>query len=452
MNNDNPETGKAPNGTAELRQKARVQLSMPARLVDPDGTTVDTVAMNLSEGGLFIATEDPPALGDSRWVEVLSLGGEPVLRGKIEARWHQAEATDELPSGFGGEFTEIELKEKKGIKAVIQSAFQRDSILAYVKDLTGSPQLAKDISDIQRIQLSEEIQELITEYGKQGQRDEFIWKWVYQGLRLTALSSVNDALWQQVQTIKLLGVMFDVMLDDAADQIQDEALVEQMLLISFEESFIQKQKVPAEYLGYLVFTIELCKEIEFSFRKLTRFSEFKNLLAFDYRQLLNCMRYALVVNNDPRCMNQAEHDLYQPHNMHMMVSATIDLMASPEFDARETGTLREVIWNAQVMGRIGNAVTTWQREIKDRDFTSGIFATALAKGVLTTDDLLNGEADEIEQRILASRLEEELLIEWGKRRDDIAKLAPRLHTVDIRKLISGLENLIAIHLGSRGLK
>lgn len=104
------------------------------------------------------------------------------------------------------------------------------------------------------------------------------------------------------------------------------------------------------------------------------------------------------------------------------------------------------------MGRIGNAVTTWQREMKDLDFTSGIYAMALAKGVLTPDDLLNPQIEDIESRLLASGAEEELLIEWGKRRDYILELAPRMQSVNLNRLVSGLESLIAIHLGSRGLK
>ena len=452
MNTNNRKGELRSSGGSEQRENPRIGLSMPARLLLSDGAVTDSVSVNISEGGLFIATESSPELGERIKVEILSLAGEVVISGEVLVCWQLLEATEGSPRGFGGAFTEAVLKSRREIESIMFSAFQRDSILGFLHGLLESPRLIEDISAIQRIELSDEIQGFIKAYGEQGQRDKFIWKWVYQGLRLTALNSVDEGLWQEVQTIKFLGVMFDVMLDDAADQIQDEALVEQMLLIPFESRFIDRRKVPSEYLGYLEFTIDLWQEIERNCRRLPRFSEFEKLLTFDYRQLLNCMRYALVVNNDPRCMNLAEHDLYQPHNMHMMVNATVDLMASPEFDPRETGTLREIIWNAQVMGRIGNAVTTWQREIKDRDFTSGIFAVALAKGVLTADDLLSSNPDTIEQRILGSHLEDELLVEWGKRRDYITRLAPRLNTVDIHGLICGLEQLIAIHLGSRGLK
>jgi hypothetical protein len=312
--------------------------------------------------------------------------------------------------------------------------------------------LARDISDIQNITIPEDMQPFISEYGKHGERDGFIWRWVYQGLRLTALSSVDSVLWDEVQVIKMLGVMFDVMLDDAADNIQDKELVEQLLLIPFEGSFINKQKISSQHVNYLEFTLMLWNEIKDRMQKLPRYSEFECLMEFDYRQLLNCMRYALLVNNDPRCLNLAEHDLYQPHNMHMMISSTIDLMGSSVFDTGEIGLLREVTWNAQVMGRIGNAVTTWQRELKDKDFTSGIFAMAITNGVLSYEDLLDPDENKLEDCLLESQLEEKMLLQWGKHLENITTLASRVRTIDIGNLINGLERLIGIHLGSRGFK
>lgn len=444
--------GEEPEEIKELRDNLRVQLSIPIRLLGIDGTVMDTVSMNLSEGGIFIVTENPPTPGDSCWVEIVSLGGKEVLRGKVDVRWCISKPVGEFPCGFGGRFIKVELQGQDSIQAVVQSALRRKSVQVHIKNLGNPEKLAKDISDIQNIIIPDETQPFISEYGKHGDRDEFIWRWVYQGLRLTALSSVDSALWDEVQIIKMLGVMFDVMLDDAADNIQDKELVEQLLLIPFEGSFINKQKIPSEHVKYLKFTIKLWNEIKDRMQKLPRYSEFKRLMEFDYRQLLNCMRYALLVNNDPRCLNLAEHDLYQPHNMHMMISSTIDLMGSSVFDTGEIGILREVTWNAQVMGRIGNAVSTWQRELKDNDFTSGIFAMALTNGVLSHEDLLDPDVDKVENCLLKSQLEEKMLFEWGKHREKISTLASRIKTINIESLLEGLDRLIGIHLGSRGLK
>jgi hypothetical protein len=445
-------SGEESEDIKELRDKLRVQLCIPTRLLGIDGTVLDTVSMNLSEGGIFIVTENPPTPGDSCWVEIVSLEGKEVLRGKVDVRWCLSEPVGKFPCGFGGRFIKVELQSPDSIRAVVQSALRRESVLVHIKNLGNPEKLARDISDIQNITIPEDMQPFISEYGKHGERDGFIWRWVYQGLRLTALSSVDSVLWDEVQVIKMLGVMFDVMLDDAADNIQDKELVEQLLLIPFEGSFINKQKISSQHVNYLEFTLMLWNEIKERMQKLPRYSEFECLMEFDYRQLLNCMRYALLVNNDPRCLNLAEHDLYQPHNMHMMISSTIDLMGSSVFDTGEIGLLREVTWNAQVMGRIGNAVTTWQRELKDKDFTSGIFAMAITNGVLSYEDLLDPDENKLEDCLLASQLEEKMLLQWGKHLENITTLASRIRTIDIGSLINGLERLIGIHLGSRGFK
>ena len=59
----------------------------------------------------------------------------------------------------------------------------------------------------------------------------------------------------------------------------------------------------------------------------------------------------------------------------------------PGTSLNELGIAREVFWHAQRMGRIGNMLTTWEREVLDRDFTSGVFAHALDRRILAPSDL-----------------------------------------------------------------
>jgi hypothetical protein len=119
------------------------------------------------------------------------------------------------------------------------------------------------------------------------------------------------------------------------------------------------------------------------------------LLKFDNEQVMVAMRYALLANQCPGLLNVIEHDLYQPNNMQMIFMASVDLCASPDFNPDELGIAREIFWHAQRMGRIGNMITTWEREVLDRDFTSGIFAFAVHRGILSAADLRNLPAHEI---------------------------------------------------------
>ena len=167
---------------------------------------------------------------------------------------------------------------------------------------------------------------------------------------------------------------------------------------------------------------------------------------------MNVMNYSALIKCHPSLMNLTEHDVYFPHNMHMMISGTMDLIASPHFDIRELGNLREALWCAQQMGRIGNLVTTWEREVTEGDFSSDVFALGLRWGVLSVENLENEDSETISRRIREADLESEFLRRWQEMHDRICQLASACASVDINSLVRGLETLIQLHIGSRGLK
>src|SRR6185295_18287441 len=102
----------------------------------------------------------------------------------------------------------------------------------------------------------------------------------------------------------------------------------------------------------------------------------------DYQGLLNGIRRAVLVSGHPFLLNMVESSSFQPYDLRLFVSSTIDLMASPSFDLAEQGLLREAIWRAQRMGRIGCQISSWEREVQDGDYTSEIFAYALSRGIV----------------------------------------------------------------------
>jgi hypothetical protein len=127
-------------------------------------------------------------------------------------------------------------------------------------------------------------------------------------------------------------------------------------------------------------------------------------------------------------------------------------MCSRAFDRADLGKLRAALWHAQCMGRVGNLVTTWERELGDRDFTSGVFAHALQQGFLSVQQLIDADAEVVREAIAAHDCEAFFLKRWRHHRDQLLALADSIRTVDIRKLIVGLKQLLQIHLGSRGMK
>ena len=175
-------------------------------------------------------------------------------------------------------------------------------------------------------------------------------------------------------------------------------------------------------------------------------------MRYDYLQLFNTMRYSHLLNRNPALLNLVEHDLYLPHNMHMMVSSTLDLMCSPCFDVFEVGIVREAVWHGQCMGRIGNLTTTWERELGEGDYTSGVYARALAQGDVTLAQLRAGDQEQIRKAIRDGQHEAYFLERWQEHRKSILARRPRLRSFDLGELVTGLQRLICLHLGSRGYK
>lgn len=312
--------------------------------------------------------------------------------------------------------------------------------------------MEREISEVMALKLSDELKGWVQKYSVIGHRDPFLWNWCRRGVEVTKLSCVDPEWSDEVCDTRVLGVMLDVMLDDISDFQKDLPFLEMLLGVLETGGAINEAGLTPQKRVYGNFTIEIWNEIQRRVRRFPRYEEFAELLRFDYRQLFNVMRYSRLMADYPEMFNLVEHDLYLPHNMHMMISSTMDLMCSPSFDRSELGVLREAVWRAQCMGRIGNLVTTWQREIGEDDFTSGVFARAIACGDLTVGDLSSGNRAHLESVIKGNRHEEYFLERWEAYRQEMLALRSRCRCVNLGELVAGLQRLICLHLGSRGKK
>jgi hypothetical protein len=313
-------------------------------------------------------------------------------------------------------------------------------------------EIQAEIEHVLSKQLSSDLVRWVDGYAQVGKRNLYLWKWVRQGVEVTTLSCVEPELFDFACDTKVLGVVLDVLLDDIADRGGDPELLEELLAVPFDQTRLQLKRVRAEDRAYAEFTIDLWQEIKRRTKTLPLFGRFARLWRYDYLQLFNGMRYSHLINDDVALLNLAEHDLYSPHNMHIIVSSTVDLMSAPRFDTSELGRLRDAIWHAQFMGRIGNLVTTWERELPDGDYTSGIYARALSAGDITLEMLRRRDTAAIKQAIVAGGHENYFLQKWTQLRRRLVELAPKVRSVDLNRLLTGYERLIRLHLGSRGYK
>src|SRR3954469_18051288 len=128
--------------------------------------------------------------------------------------------------------------------------------------LPSEQEIKAEIGHVLQKQLSADLLPWVDGYAQVGKRNLYLWKWVRQGVEVTALSCLAPELFDFVCDTKVLGVVLDVLLDDIADQRRDGALLEQLLDLPYGAQRKQLKEVPAEERAYAEFTLDVWQEIK----------------------------------------------------------------------------------------------------------------------------------------------------------------------------------------------
>lgn len=281
-----------------------------------------------------------------------------------------------------------------------------------------------------------------------GERDRFVWKWIYRLFDEFTLSCVPDRVAETVKTRKTELTVFVTTLDDLADNYGDRATFEQARRVPHDPETADPDAPGVDSVA-VEFVADLWAGFESELARAPRYEEFEDVLAFDVRQVVDAMEYAIVVNDNRSMANLAGSRQYGPNNMVMFPYADVDLMYSPTFDTSEFGALRSLLWELQRMARIGNWLTTWEREVREEDVSSGVVVQALEDG-LVEDALTEPEA--LIDRVRRAGIEEALREEWQERFRAIERRDVRLASVDTDRLIEGMRTVMAFHVASHGFK
>lgn len=321
---------------------------------------------------------------------------------------------------------------------------------------------AESLALIERVdshELPETAIELINEYETTvGDREEFLWKWAHHLFPTFTLSSVPSEHVERLQNHKLVGLMFVSVLDDTAEKHGDLATFEEAAKIPFDHRTVNTERNGVNR-EVVEFANELWDRLKPAFYGAPRSAEFEDILRFDLKQVLNAMDYSFVANQNLEFMTGSELQTYDAHNMMLFAFAGIDLVHSPGFDRLELSRLRRVIKRAQRMVRIGNWITTWERELYEGDFTSGIVAYALENSIVSPDELRKlrsdddaGSVEQTAELIRDHAIEEAFLRQWQDELDAAREYETDVDSVDVGAYLDGIESVMDYHLASRGLK
>ena len=322
-----------------------------------------------------------------------------------------------------------------------------------------SPDARQLMAGVQDHDLPPVLDWLVDEYHTfEGARDRFMWKWVHELAPRNALPCVDDDYLGRVATDKTLTILFVTLLDDVLEKRRDYATFEEASKAPFpaQHADLGRPGVDADYVR---FTEHVWDTLEDRLQRAPRYEEYVELLRYDLKQVVNAIEYSYLAILRPELTTLADLMRYESHNMAMYVYADIDLMhadAAPEVDLP---TLREAIWSAQQMARIGNWVSTWERELAEGDYSSGVVAYALQEGVVDLAELRAVEADgsreaveRIAERIQDAGIEELFLDRWDEAYEDLLEVDERLDALDLDPYAEGLKEVLRYHLASKGLK
>jgi CRP-like cAMP-binding protein len=301
---------------------------------------------------------------------------------------------------------------------------------------------------IPSVVFSPDVESMIARYEEVGHRPRFLWCWCARGVEKVTFSTVPQSLRDELRDTKMLAIILNVLLDDIADKRGDLALLEAAL----DMLTLPAKPLPPVAEGdraYVQLIADLWSLMANRVRPLAGWEEWRNLYIYDWRQVFNAMRYGLLVHHHPALVNRAELGTYKPHNMNMMVFATIDIMASPAA-VEELGLIREAMLRAQTMGQIGNDLATWRREVPDRDFTNWLLAAARRERVISVEQLKHDPPEQIVDRVEKSKLEERVLEDWHAERRRLEELAPLVQSVDLETLRQGSDVLLGMSLAAAG--
>lgn len=308
--------------------------------------------------------------------------------------------------------------------------------------------------------LPAELRELIDEYESLPEsRPRFLWRWIHHLAPANTMPFVEDRHAAAVATDKTMLVCFITLLDDLVEKRADHETFD--ALADLVRPGGGKTGIgdidtsdPGVDEAYATVTARVWETLAGRIRRGQQYDQYAPLFRFDVQQVLTSVEYTSLAIERPGLAAASDLRRYEAHNMGVCAFADIDLMHSGVTLDEDRSAFRNAVHAAQRMARIGNWLSTWERELREGDTSSGVVVAALERGLLDTDDLTADESvvANAADQIAAHDIEAELLAEWNDQYRRLADAADRVEAADLGSFVEGTEKVLRYHLASRGVK
>lgn len=326
-------------------------------------------------------------------------------------------------------------------------------------DFARSGRGDREMERVAEHELPTEIETLIADYGTlHGSRNQFIWRWVHRLAPQFTFSFVRPDSEETVSEVKTVATLFLTLLDDLLEKERDQETFREAAKIPFDRRRVEPSRTAVDS-EYIAVTERVWEALLANLRAAPHWNAYCDVLRYDLKQAIDAIESSYFIMRNPELVGLEELTRKTTHNMMMHTYADIDLMYASAPLEDELPLLREAVWHAQFMARVGNWLSTWERELAEHDYSSGVIVHALEEGIISTTDLNELEEDESEaasdriaERIRAAGIEEHLLKKWQRHHDELAALGREFDAVDIESYVEGMRKVLRYHLASEGLK
>lgn len=293
-------------------------------------------------------------------------------------------------------------------------------------------------------------------FGDLGKRGTYLWDWVYTNCTNTQLQSnsyrniINERF---ANNIKTLGVLWDVLIDDIVDELDIDLAKEMTPYLLDDLAKGKKEGLSSAMIDYILYSKKIYSLIYDLCSHLPYFKRYHPKLIYEYNRLSDTMRYSLSIRENASNISLHSYIDKLSNNMHMRINGTIDLMCiAEELTPEKLSDIQTIFTIAQRMGRIGNSITTYERELPKKDFSSEIIAFLLEYNFIEPIHLQDTEY--IFHIINKTDIENTMWKIWWNYYKLLLVYQDKgnLKELNLDKYIKGIIKLKSFHKESRGKK
>jgi flagellar biosynthesis regulator FlaF len=314
------------------------------------------------------------------------------------------------------------------------------------------------LSEIYDHDLPEELDALVSDYQQfENARPPFMWKWVHRLAPANVLPVVDAADVEPLAVDRTITILFVTLLDDVLEKRRDRETFTELAAIPNQHRTADPSREGVDG-DYVQFTRRVWRTLVSRLQRAPQYDRYADLFRYDVKQAINAVEYSDFAIRNPALATMDDLRRYESHNMVMFAYADVDFMHATVDVDDAYATIRSAIWIGQQMARIGNWVSTWEREVAEGDLCSGPVVYALESGLVdhsTVEAAAEGDAD-ARERLVARIREEEVeslfLDRWERHHDRLQAIDDDLAAIDLGDFIDGTAEVLRYHLASEGLK